>query len=203
VRRAELRPQCPNPASPRRAAQPGSRAARSRRSSVVAQQRVGSSPRSAPPSGTASHLPSCWAASLFSETDGRCLPASRWCQVSARGRRRGEGASLSSEAHSPVSADGPVPVGWCPMPPTCLGMAPRHACRATSWRYHLVGDGAAQPHRLQRPARAWGAIEQRDAADEGRLEPCGDIVVGNKVIVNHGEVVRPSQLIASVKRAMR
>jgi hypothetical protein len=31
------------------------------------------------------------------------------------------------------------------------------------------------------------------------LEPCGDMVVGNKVIVNQGEVVRPSQLIASVR----
>jgi hypothetical protein len=44
------------------------------------------------------------------------------------------------------------------------------------------------------------AVEQRDAADEGRLEPHGSIVVGNEVIVNQGEVVRPSQLIASVGR---
>jgi hypothetical protein len=43
------------------------------------------------------------------------------------------------------------------------------------------------------------AIEQRDAADEGRLEPCGSITVGNKVIVNQCKVVRPSQLIASVR----
>jgi hypothetical protein len=42
------------------------------------------------------------------------------------------------------------------------------------------------------------SIEQRDAADEGRLEPYGSIVVGNEVIVSEGEVVRPSQLIASV-----
>jgi hypothetical protein len=41
--------------------------------------------------------------------------------------------------------------------------------------------------------------EQRDAADEGRLEPCGSIVVGT-VIVNEGRVVRPSQLIASVRQ---
>jgi hypothetical protein len=40
--------------------------------------------------------------------------------------------------------------------------------------------------------------EQRDAADEGRLDPCGSPIVGNKVIVSEGEVVRPSQLIASV-----
>ncbi len=44
-----------------------------------------------------------------------------------------------------------------------------------------------------------GATEQRDAADEGRLEASGSIIVG-AVIVNQGEVVRPSQLIASVKR---
>jgi hypothetical protein len=44
------------------------------------------------------------------------------------------------------------------------------------------------------------AAQQRDAADEGRLEPCGSTMVGT-VIVNQGEVVRPSQLIASVRRA--
>jgi hypothetical protein len=45
------------------------------------------------------------------------------------------------------------------------------------------------------------AAQQRDAADEGRLEPGGSIIVGNKVIVDQGKVVRPSQLIASVRRA--
>jgi hypothetical protein len=44
------------------------------------------------------------------------------------------------------------------------------------------------------------AVQQRDAADEGQLEPCGSIIIG-QVIVNQGEVVRPSQLIASVRRA--
>jgi hypothetical protein len=44
-----------------------------------------------------------------------------------------------------------------------------------------------------------GAAEQRDAADEGRLEASGSIVVG-AVIVNEGKVVHPSQLIASVRR---
>ncbi len=44
-----------------------------------------------------------------------------------------------------------------------------------------------------------GAAEQRDAADEGRLDACGSIVVGT-VIVNESKVVRPSQLIASVLR---
>jgi hypothetical protein len=47
-----------------------------------------------------------------------------------------------------------------------------------------------------------GAAQQRDAADEGRLEACGRIIVGNKVLVNQGEVVRPSQLIASVGQIM-
>jgi hypothetical protein len=42
------------------------------------------------------------------------------------------------------------------------------------------------------------AAQQRDAADEGRLDAYGSAIVGNKVIVNQGEVVRPSQLIASV-----
>jgi hypothetical protein len=46
-----------------------------------------------------------------------------------------------------------------------------------------------------------GAVQQRDAADEGRLEAYGSIVVGT-VIVNQGEVVRPSQLIASVRRSV-
>jgi hypothetical protein len=46
-----------------------------------------------------------------------------------------------------------------------------------------------------------GAAEQRDAADEGRLDACGTVIVGNEVIVNPGKVVRPSQLIASVRRA--
>jgi hypothetical protein len=41
------------------------------------------------------------------------------------------------------------------------------------------------------------AAQQRDAADEGRLEASGGTMFG-PVIVNQGEVVRPSQLIASV-----
>ena len=45
------------------------------------------------------------------------------------------------------------------------------------------------------------AVEQRDAADEGRLEPSGTIMVG-PVIVNQGKVVRPSQLIASVRQTL-
>ena len=43
-----------------------------------------------------------------------------------------------------------------------------------------------------------GVAEQRDAADEGRLEAGGSIIVGNKVIATQSAVVRPSQLIASV-----
>jgi hypothetical protein len=42
-------------------------------------------------------------------------------------------------------------------------------------------------------------VEQRDAADEGRLEVCASIIFGT-VIVDQGKVVRPSQLIASVRR---
>ncbi len=46
-----------------------------------------------------------------------------------------------------------------------------------------------------------GAIQQRDAADEGRLE-AGGSTMGGTVIVNQGKVVRPSQLIASVGLTM-
>jgi hypothetical protein len=45
------------------------------------------------------------------------------------------------------------------------------------------------------------AAQQRDAADEGRLEASGSIIVG-QVIMDQGEVVRPSQLIASVGRTI-
>jgi hypothetical protein len=44
------------------------------------------------------------------------------------------------------------------------------------------------------------AVEQRDAAVEARLEPCGRALIG-ALIVNEGEVVRASQLIASVRPA--
>jgi hypothetical protein len=37
----------------------------------------------------------------------------------------------------------------------------------------------------------------------GRLDACGSIIVGNEAIVNEGKVVRPSQLIASVRRTRR
>ncbi len=43
------------------------------------------------------------------------------------------------------------------------------------------------------------AAEQRDAADQGRSDAFGSIIVG-PAIVNQGKVVRPSQLIASVRR---
>jgi hypothetical protein len=41
--------------------------------------------------------------------------------------------------------------------------------------------------------------QQRDAADEGRLEACGTIMLG-AIAMDEGKVVRPSQLIASVGR---
>jgi hypothetical protein len=47
-----------------------------------------------------------------------------------------------------------------------------------------------------------GAAQQRDAADEGRLDAYGSVFVGT-VIMNQGEVVRPSQLIASVRRTSK
>ena len=42
------------------------------------------------------------------------------------------------------------------------------------------------------------AAQQADAADEGRLEARGSTMVG-PLIVNQGRVVRPSQLIRSVR----
>jgi hypothetical protein len=46
------------------------------------------------------------------------------------------------------------------------------------------------------------AAQQHDAAVEGRLEAYGGAIIGS-LIVSHGEVVRPSQLIASVGRTCR
>ena len=42
------------------------------------------------------------------------------------------------------------------------------------------------------------AAQQADAADEGRLEASGSIMVG-AVIMDEGKVVRPSQLIRGVR----
>ena len=57
--------------------------------------------------------------------------------------------------------------------------------------------------RPRRGGGAKGAAEQADAADEGRLEASGSIMAGlfrgAAVISNHGKVVRPSQLIRSVR----
>ena len=51
----------------------------------------------------------------------------------------------------------------------------------------------------------WGleteAVEQADAADEGRLEARRGIMVG-PVTADQGKVVRPSQLIRSVGRTV-
>jgi hypothetical protein len=58
--------------------------------------------------------------------------------------------------------------------------------------------GSAAAPLSNQSQRMDGAAEQRDAADEGRLEPCGD-AASARVIVNEDAVVRPSQLIASVR----
>ena len=71
--------------------------------------------------------------------------------------------------------------------------------RPESWRYHLGGNGPSSHTGSSGPQGAYGAIEQRDAADEGRLDARGSIIVG-KDTVNQAKVVRPSQLIASVGR---
>jgi hypothetical protein len=69
-----------------------------------------------------------------------------------------------------------------------------HTSASVLWAESLSGP-AQQP-------LEWmgGATQQRDAADEGRLDAYGSII-GGRIIVNQGEVVRPSQLIASVRRA--
>ncbi len=70
----------------------------------------------------------------------------------------------------------------------------------TIWRIsqsagaHIVAGGVRE------------AVEQADAADEGRLEASGSIMVGafrgSAAIVNEGKVVRPSQLIRSVRHLL-
>ncbi len=62
-----------------------------------------------------------------------------------------------------------------------------------------VRSAHRRPAAANERAEREGAAQQRDAADEGRLDAYGNIVVG-PVIVNHGKVVRPSQLIAGVRR---
>ncbi len=65
----------------------------------------------------------------------------------------------------------------------------------------LVDERRFKSGDTRNPKRPSDAAEQRDAADEGRLEASRGIVVGT-VIMNRGEVVRPSQLIASVRRLL-
>jgi hypothetical protein len=88
------------------------------------------------------------------------------------------------------------------------------AFASTAFRLCASGVASQRYHRVANTGPSWPgftghtrhvvqgvnkAIEQRDAADEGRLEPGGSIMV-DTVIVNQSEVVRPSQLIASVGR---
>jgi hypothetical protein len=73
-----------------------------------------------------------------------------------------------------------------------------------------VRDGVNQAYDLAQASsagtdawvgRAQRAAEQADAADEGRLEASGSIMVGS-VTADQGKVVRPSQLIRSVGRTV-
>ncbi len=68
-------------------------------------------------------------------------------------------------------------------------LQPQHAIR----RKACANSSGREMRALRR------AAEQRDAANEGRLDPYRSTSVG-EVIVNEGKVVRPSQLIASVRR---
>jgi hypothetical protein len=74
-----------------------------------------------------------------------------------------------------------------------------------NWRYYprgrdsAAGDARAQhAHGLNGMRQVDETAEQRDAADEGRLDAYGSIIMG-KVIVNGARSVRPSQLITSVR----
>jgi hypothetical protein len=75
-----------------------------------------------------------------------------------------------------------------------LGSRRRREKRESGVRSGIV-PGRLAPER-------WGleaeAVEQADAADEGRLEASGGIMVG-PVTANQGKVVRPSQLIRRVR----
>ncbi len=72
--------------------------------------------------------------------------------------------------------------------------------RTSGYLTHDRPTGRRSRHQ-HRPRRVKSAVEQRDAADEGRLEAYGSIVVG-EIIVSRGKVVRPSQLIASVRQTL-
>jgi hypothetical protein len=107
-----------------------------------------------------------------------------------------ESASLFSEAQGPVSASrrpGHDDTAAAVQPCSTAGVGPG------GWRYHLAGTANRAGLNDHGVRGVDGAIQQRDAADEARLEPCGSIIVGT-VIVKQGEVVRASQLIASVGR---
>ena len=82
-----------------------------------------------------------------------------------------------------------------------IGASPAR-CGVHSESSKLRALPADADHRLRiRPAQRLSrclAAERRDAADEGRLEASGSTMVCS-VIVSEGKVVRPSQLIASVR----
>ena len=82
-----------------------------------------------------------------------------------------------------MSSRASVGVGMYHSPPAYYGAALRTAWQGTAGAPR-VGDRA---------------VEQRDAVDEGRLDAYDSIIVG-RVIVNQRRVVRPSQLIASVRQ---
>jgi hypothetical protein len=65
--------------------------------------------------------------------------------------------------------------------------------------YYVVALHTAWQGTARAPRVGDRAAEQRDAADEGRLDASGSTMFG-PVILDEGKVVRPSQLIASVRR---
>jgi hypothetical protein len=129
--------------------------------------------------------------------DGGYLPSSRWCQVSARCRGR-RSAPRSSARRIALCLPPPSPFATV-VSATGSRFTSRVARDVGVTISSAMGPPSVTGQGSHEVRGMGGAIQQRDAADEGRLDTRGSIIVG-KVIVNQGTVVRPSQLIASVGR---
>ena len=120
-----------------------------------------------------------WNASLFREASGGEL----FAPPAVEHGRVGHGCTIASARRV-----GAVRIGGT--------ISPVHK---DCWAAH--GEASTAQGHADRPA-----AEQRDEADEGRLEAERSMVGGSchgvAATKNHGGVVRPSQLIASVRRLL-
>ena len=98
-------------------------------------------------------------------------------RISARASSR-EGASLFSEAHDPVSVRSRILCLVMSRPVLAFGVALRHSRRAARLAVNLGGNGPTSHTGSGGQQGACGAIEQRDAADEGRLDAYGSTIIG-------------------------